>query len=143
MGIALILALLELWPACPARGWVTSEYGWRTHPISHRRKFHRGVDVGNAAGTAIRTPWHARVVRVRRGSGMGLHVVLQAGPLRLTMAHMRSTEVRAGDVVARGDVVGRMGASGRATGPHLHLEVRRGGRLLDPSVALLGCRGPS
>lgn len=140
MVIVLLLALMEAWPACPAEGWVTSEYGWREHPISHRRKFHRGVDVGNRVGTPVRSPWTARVVRVRRRGSYGLHVVLQAGPLRLTMAHLRSARVRRGDIVPRGTLVGHMGASGRATGPHLHLEVRGGGRLLDPSVALLGCQ---
>lgn len=138
----MILLLLNFWPSCPAEGWVTSEYGYRRHPITHRRKFHRGIDVANVAGTEIHSPWRARVARVARSRGMGLHVVLTSGPFRITMAHMRAVDVRRGDLVPRGGLVGRMGSSGAATGPHLHLELRDGSRLLDPSIAFLGCTPP-
>lgn len=141
MGL-LFLILVNFWPSCPAEGWITSEYGYRRHPITHRRKFHRGIDVANVAGTEIRSPWDAHVARVSRTRGMGLHVVLTSGPFRITMAHMRAVDVRRGDAVPRGGLVGRMGSSGAATGPHLHVELRARSRLLDPSVLLWSCVEP-
>ena len=138
----MLLLLLNFWPSCPAEGWVTSEYGYRRHPITHRRKFHRGIDMANVAGTEIRSPWGARVARVTRSRGMGLYVVLTSGPFRITMAHLRAVDVAKGDVLPPGGLVGRMGSTGAATGPHLHLELRARNRLLDPSVVFMGCRTP-
>jgi murein DD-endopeptidase MepM/ murein hydrolase activator NlpD len=142
VGIALLIALLELWPACPAEGWVTSEYGRRRHPITHRRKFHYGIDLANKVGTPVHSPWGGRVQRIKRDRAKGLHVEVQAGPYRLTFAHLDAVDVSRGDEIPKGALVGRMGRSGRVTGPHLHLEMRRGARMMNPSVALLGCPTP-
>ena len=139
MGFLFLLLFLNVWPACPAEGWITSPYGARRHPITHRKKFHYGVDIGNAVGTEVRSPWAGRVLKVQRDSAMGLHILVKSGPYKLTFAHLESTAVRRGDQVARGGLLGRMGRTGRVTGPHLHLEVRKGGRIQNPSVALLSC----
>ena len=138
MGLALLL-LLHFWPSCPAEGWVTSEYGYRRHPISHRRQFHRGIDVANEAGTPVRSPWKGQVVKVTRSRHGGRFVVVQSGVFRLTFFHLQSTTVTRGDQLDPGDQLGLMGSSGRTTGPHVHLEMRSRGRTLDPSVTLLRC----
>jgi len=131
--------LLRLWPSCPAEGWITSEYGYRTHPISGHRAFHGGIDVGNAEGTRVRAPWDGRVVKVRRNRDFGLYVVVASGPLRLLMAHLSDATVEKGDWVPRGAVVGLMGHTGRVTGDHLHLEIRRRRRRVNPRFALVSC----
>lgn len=142
VGIVLLIALLELWPACPAEGWITSEYGYRRHPISHQKKFHYGIDIANKVGTEVHSPWAAQVLKIRRNRVMGRHVLVKSGPFKLTFAHLDSVAVSAGDRIPRGALIGRMGGSGRVTGPHLHLELRQGARTQDPSVALWGCSAP-
>jgi len=137
--ITLLLWLLRLIPACPAEGWVTSEYGYRTDPITHRRKYHRGIDVANEAGTPVRSPWSGKVRRVTRSRYGGRFVVVQSGEMRLTFMHLQETSVSKGDQVRAGDQVGLMGSSGRTTGPHLHLEVRHQGKTRNPAVAFLFC----
>jgi murein DD-endopeptidase MepM/ murein hydrolase activator NlpD len=135
----LLMMVARLWPACPAEGWVTSEFGYREHPITGRHRKHRGIDVGNEEGTPIRAPWSGRVRKVRRVRDYGLYVVIDSGPLRLTMAHLSAARVKAGDVVPKGSLVGLMGHTGRATGDHLHLELRRGRKIVDPSFVFMSC----
>ncbi len=113
--------------AVPAKGSVTSLFG------SRWGRAHEGVDVAGPSGSPIRAAASGRVVSAGTYYGYGLHVVI-AHPdgLRTAYAHMSSLAVRAGKPVERGDVIGRMGASGNATGVHLHFEVHRGGVALDP-----------
>jgi len=131
--------LLEAWPACPAEGWVTSEYGYRRHPITKRRSMHQGIDVGNVEGTEVRAPWQGRVLKVRRTRGAGRHVIIASGGLRLTLAHLGVVKVSAGDWVPKGALVGLMGHTGRTTGDHLHLEIRKRGKTVDPAFAFWSC----
>ena len=140
MGIVFLCMWFELWPACPTEGWMTSGYGYRVHPISGRRAKHQGIDVANKEGTELRTPWRGRVSRIRRTRGAGLHVVIVSGRLRVLMAHLSAVEVSEGDALDRGALVGLMGRTGRVTGPHLHLEVRDGGKVVDPTFAFASCR---
>jgi len=130
---------LRLIPACPAEGWVTSEYGYRQDPITHRRKFHQGIDIANKAETPIYSPWQGKVVRVSKSRWRGRYVVVQSGDIRLTFLHLRKATVATGDQLRSGDQIGLMGSSGRATGPHVHLEMRYEGKTRNPSFALLRC----
>ena len=134
--------LLEMWPACPAQGWVTSEYGYRRHPITKRRAMHQGIDVANVEGTEIHAPWRGRVLKVRRSRGAGRYVVIDSGRLRVTLAHLSAAKVSVGDWLSKGDLVGLMGHTGHATGDHLHLEVREHGKTVDPAFAFLSCPRP-
>lgn len=134
-----MLVLLEVLPACPAAGWVTSEYGPRRHPVLRTRRFHHGVDVANVRGTPVHAPWRAEVVRVARSRTAGLHVVLRTGGITTTLAHLSRALVAEGDEVSRGALVGLMGRSGRATGPHLHVALKRGRRSADPAFLLARC----
>jgi len=137
-----LLLLLEFWPVCPAEGWVTSEYGYRRDPMTHRRKFHRGVDVANEAGTPVHSPWGGTVSTVARSRYGGRFVVVRSGPFKMTFLHLQTATVAKGDQVERGDQLGLMGSSGRATGPHVHLGMRLRGKTVNPSMALLRCRAP-
>ncbi len=137
---AILMLLLQAWPACPAEGWVTSGYGHRIHPLTHRRSFHEGIDIANIEGTPLRAPWAAVVSDIRRTGRAGLHVVLRTGPFPVKMAHLSSVLVVEGQRLKRGEKVGRMGHSGRVTGDHVHLELRRWNRRCDPSLLLASCR---
>jgi murein DD-endopeptidase MepM/ murein hydrolase activator NlpD len=134
-----ILLLVQMWPVCPIEGRITSDYGYRTHPVTGIKKFHDGIDVANVEGTPIRAPWNAEVVGVRRSPNAGLHVVLRSGGIDITLAHLSRAHVKRGDLVKQGQIVGLVGQTGRATGPHLHLSLRRGSRSRDPAFAFVAC----
>jgi murein DD-endopeptidase MepM/ murein hydrolase activator NlpD len=115
---------------------VTSRYGWRDDPFTGRARFHGGVDVAAAYGTAVPSVAAGRVVEAAERGAYGLTVVVEHGPgLRTRYAHLSASLVREGDTVAVGQTLGRVGSSGRSTGPHLHFEVLKDGQRVDPQQA--------
>jgi murein DD-endopeptidase MepM/ murein hydrolase activator NlpD len=117
-------------------GRVTSAFGWRRDPIHGAATFHRGIDIRAAYGQEIQSAGPGRVVSAGIEGGYGETVVIEhAGGLRTRYAHLSAALVTAGQEVAAGQVVGRAGRSGRATGTHLHFEVTTAtGDRLDPAV---------
>lgn len=123
-----------LWPVA---GRITSGFGLRTHPISGVRRPHAGVDVAAASGTPVVAAAAGTVAWAGPRGGYGLLVVIDhGGGLETRYAHASALDVRHGEVVARGQLVARVGATGTATGAHLHFEVRVGGVARDPLGAL-------
>lgn len=117
-----------------APGSVTSSYGWRRDPLSGDQKFHRGIDVRAAYGDDIQAAGSGRVVFSGEQRGYGTTVVVEHGNgVRTRYAHLSAAVVQAGDEVASGQVLGRAGRSGRATGTHLHFEVTANGRHVNPA----------
>jgi murein DD-endopeptidase MepM/ murein hydrolase activator NlpD len=117
-------------------GHVTSAYGWRRDPINGAATFHRGIDIRAAYGQDIQAAGAGRVVTAGREGGYGETVVIEhANGLRTRYAHLSAAVVTPGQEVAAGQVVGRAGHSGRATGTHLHFEVTTAaGDRVDPAV---------
>jgi hypothetical protein len=116
---------------------VTSEYGWRIHPIYGDERFHTGIDLGAASGTPVQAADGGTVVFAdvsgSMTSGYGQLVIIDHGNGRETWyAHLNSMNVQEGQQVAPGDVLGSVGSSGGSTGPHLHFEVRENGEPVDP-----------
>lgn len=110
----------------PAEGRLSSDFGFRRHPIHKGNCLHTGIDIANERGTLISATGAGRVLRVERDRGYGLLVEIDHGHGWTTRyAHLSDTDVKVGDVVGVGAAVGKMGASGAATGNHLHFEVRR------------------
>jgi murein DD-endopeptidase MepM/ murein hydrolase activator NlpD len=92
------------------------------------------MDIAAPSGTPVRAPAAGRVVRVERHFGYGLVVEVSHGrDVRTWYAHLRSARVHVGDRVPAGTVIATVGASGLASGPHLHYEVRVKGRRVDPA----------
>lgn len=121
----------------PAEGRMSSEYGFRRHPIRGCHHFHWGVDIKNAHATPITATGAGRVVRVERNRGYGLIIEIEHGHGWTTRyAHLSAADVSVGDYVGQGAIVGRMGASGAATGTHLHFELRRYGFAVNPALYL-------
>ena len=121
----------------PVRGTVTSPFGWRVHPVHGDRRFHQGLDVGAPHGTPIRAAGDGVVVAAGRRGGYGLLVDIAHHDGRVTRyAHASSLAVAVGAEVRAGQVLGAVGATGTATGPHLHFEVHEGGRPVDPRTRL-------
>jgi murein DD-endopeptidase MepM/ murein hydrolase activator NlpD len=114
-------------------GYNSSSFGWRVDPFSGRSAFHEGLDFTAATGTPIyaaaggrvtvaeQTPDYGKIVKISHGSG-----------LETRYAHASELLVNAGEVVRKGQLIARVGSTGRSTGSHLHFEVRRDGAPLDP-----------
>lgn len=120
----------------PIGSTVTSRFGWRSDPFSGQSRFHSGVDIRASQGDPVPAAKAGRVVFAGDQGGYGTTVVLEhEGGVRTRYAHLSSLDVQVGDQVAAGQIVGAVGATGRATGPHLHFEVLDGQRRLDPILA--------
>ena len=121
---------------------LTSEYGWRSDPFSGAARFHHGVDLKAAYGQGVPAAGDGRVVEAADRGAYGLTVVIEhQGGLKTRYAHLANTAVSVGDRVLQGQEIGRVGQSGRATGPHLHFEVIRNGQRVDPT-AVIALQGP-
>ncbi len=112
---------------------VTSGFAMRFHPIQQRWKAHLGVDYGAPTGTAVRSVGEGRVTFAGRQNGYGNVIQLQHSGDRVTMyAHLSRINVRPGQTVEQGQLIGAVGATGWATGPHLHFEFKVKGQHKDP-----------
>lgn len=120
------------WPL--AGGHFTSFYGPRFSPFGYSSEFHLGVDLADRIGTPVYASAEGRIVHaVYDGSGYGRNVLIQHKFGYTTLyAHLNSTSVFAGQYVAKGQHIGTLGETGRATGPHLHFEVRIDGKHINP-----------
>jgi murein DD-endopeptidase MepM/ murein hydrolase activator NlpD len=121
-----------VWPA-PGYNYITSDYGWRVHPIYKTRKYHAGID--------IRVPWGKKIVAAGAGKviyantygGYGKTVIIDhGGGITTLYAHNSSLNVKVGTVVTAGTTIALAGSTGVSTGPHLHFEVRKNGEVVNP-----------
>lgn len=119
-------------------GWYTSGFGKRIHPVTGKRVMHKGLDIAGYTGMEILAPADGTVIWLGGRGGYGKTVVLDHGyGVQSHFAHLNNYRVRLGQRVHRGDVIAEMGSTGISTGPHLHYEVRRHGRPLDPRNFIL------
>ena len=118
-------------------GWLSSRYGTRIDPFSGKKAWHEGVDFAGKAGADIVAVASGVVSWSGERYGFGKMVEVAHGDGVITRyAHNQENLVKVGDMVRRGDVVARMGNSGRSTGPHVHFEVHKNGRPVDPASYL-------
>jgi murein DD-endopeptidase MepM/ murein hydrolase activator NlpD len=113
---------------------MASGYGWRNDPFTKARKFHKGMDFTAPKGTPIYATGDGVVIRADgRAIGYGRHVRIDHGFGYVTLyAHMTKYVVRRRQKVKRGDLIGYVGSTGRSKAPHLHYEVRKNGRHINP-----------
>ena len=111
----------------------TSNYGWRIHPITKKRKHHNGEDWAAREGTPIPNQVAGVVVRAGNEYGRGNFVQVRSGGLDRVYQHNVRNNASAGQPIARGATVAYVGQTGFATGPHLHYEVWRGGKPINPA----------
>lgn len=111
-----------------------SGYGIRIHPVHKVNKFHKGIDFTAPRGTAIQATGNGTVIRVqKRKIGYGNNVIIDHGFGYTTMyAHMSEVQVKTGEVVTKGQQIGKIGSTGTSTAPHLHYEVRINERPVNP-----------
>lgn len=122
----------------PLRGTITSGYGRRSNPfVRSRRQYHRGIDIGAAMGTPVRAARDGVVIMSRRMGGYGNCIFVRHSDGYVSVyAHLMLNKVREGEVVKLGQVIGKVGRTGTATGPHLHFEVRKWKKAINPISAL-------
>lgn len=122
---------------CPVVNRTTSGYGWRDDPIRHRAQFHAGADIKAPHGTSVFAAGVGTVILAHRQNGYGNVIYLDHGNGIITRyGHLSKILVKQGETVDPTTEIGRVGATGRATGPHLHFEVRINGRPVNPVLAL-------
>ena len=133
-GVALREAFAEAVPSLwPVDGWVSSGFGYRRDPFTGRRDHHRAIDISTRRGEPVLATAAGRVVEAGRNGDYGNLVEINHGfGLFTRYGHLSAFDVQAGDTVERGEVIGRAGGTGRATGNHVHYEVRVNGRPINP-----------
>ena len=122
----------------PVSGPITSPFGSRVHPIFKRTIFHTGVDLGMPMGAKVKASNSGKVIYVGWYGGYGKVVIIDHGkvngvPVTSLYAHLSSYSVSNGSSVYKGQIIGNVGATGYATGPHLHFEMRENGKPVNPS----------
>ena len=123
----------------PVNARVSSDFGKRIHPVTGAKSFHEGIDLAAAKGTKVAVSGPGVVVRAGKAGSYGNIVVVDhGGGLETRYAHLDSMSVEVGQQVAAGEIVGRVGQTGRVTGAHLHFEVRRAGKAIDPKGEIHG-----
>ncbi len=121
----------------PVNGRINSPFGWRSDPFGGRRSFHTGLDIKAPHGSGIRAAMSGVVVYAGWMSGYGKTVVIQHQNGTSTLyAHCSALTVPAGRRVSQGDIIARVGSTGRSTGAHLHFEVRAEGVPVNPLRSL-------
>lgn len=132
----------------------TSPFGYRSSPYGGERQFHRGLDMAAPEGSYIRNWWAGKVVEVSDDSACGTSVVIESGPWEHIYCHMQGhverdasghlvmvdsrggVRIQQGQMVPAGIRIGRVGMTGRTTGPHLHWGLKYSGKWVDPGLVL-------
>lgn len=118
----------------PVNGRQTSGYGMRVHPILHRRRMHTGIDFGARTGTPIFAAADGIVIAATYMRGYGNTVIVDhGGQISTLYGHCSRLMVSSGQRVKRGQTIAAVGSTGLSTGPHLHFEVRKGGKPVNPA----------
>ena len=121
-----------VWP-CPSCHTITSEFGWRIHPIYGTSKYHSGVDIGASYGATVIAADSGTVITAGWVSGYGNCIVISHGNGVSTLyGHLSSIAVSSGQSVSQGQTIGYVGSTGNSTGPHLHWEVAVNGQQVNP-----------
>jgi len=119
-----------LWPTV---GKLSDKYGYRRDPFTHRNTLHEGLDISSPRGSAIKAAGSGKVVFSGKKSGYGYAVIIDHGHgIKTLYAHTSKLLVKEGQSVSKGDIIAKVGSSGRSTGPHLHFEVQIGSTPVDP-----------
>jgi murein DD-endopeptidase MepM/ murein hydrolase activator NlpD len=113
---------------------LTSSFGSRIHPITGEMKYHNGVDLAEEEGKPVYAPASGTVTRAEYNDGYGNLVEIVSGETTLRFGQLQEMKVATGDTVVPGQTIATLGQTGKATGPHLHLEVWRAGVPVDPQT---------
>lgn len=116
----------------PAIGRITSKFGMRMHPITHKLSHHDGVDIALKEGTPIKASLGGKVVFSGEQRGYGNVIIVKNGEYEMVYAHCSKLLFNKGENIKKGEKIALSGNTGHSTGPHLHFEVRYKGKPIDP-----------
>lgn len=126
------------------KGWLSSTYGYRTDPFKGHKAWHKGIDFAGKHGSDVVAVGSGVVTRAGKRRGYGLLVeISHPNGYRTRYAHNAEVLVKPGDIVKQGQVISKMGSSGRSTGPHVHFEVLKGGKAINPLAFIKRARRES
>jgi murein DD-endopeptidase MepM/ murein hydrolase activator NlpD len=126
--------------AHPAQGEIYKQFGYMRHPLLNTTRLHTGIDYRGQLGTPVPAAGAGTVVAAAREGGYGNFVPIDHGNgLQTSYAHLREIEVKPGQCIGKGEIVGGIGETGLATEPHLHFEIMRDNHFVDP-MGLLPAR---
>ena len=116
-----------------SKGWMSSGFGKRTDPFKGKKSYHRGVDFAGKRGTDVVAVAAGVVTRSKKVPGFGNFVEIRHADGYSTLyAHNQKNLVKKGDVVSKGETIALLGSTGRSSGPHVHFEVHRDGKIVNP-----------
>jgi hypothetical protein len=119
----------------PTSGRISSKFGYRVDPVTKKRNtFHSGLDIAAPEGTPVYAAEKGKVVDAGyKNNGYGNLIIIQhSADLATYYGHLSKIDVSKGKDVKKGDLIGKIGSTGKVTGPHLHFEIRKGGQALNP-----------
>jgi murein DD-endopeptidase MepM/ murein hydrolase activator NlpD len=120
------------WPV-PSSSYVTSDFGWRIHPIYKTRRFHDGIDIAAAMGADVLAADDGEVIFAGSYGGYGNTIIVShGGGISTQYSHLSKILVGVGKQVIKGDKIGLVGSTGLSTGPHLHFSVIKDGQAVSP-----------
>lgn len=112
---------------------IASDFGYRIDPITNKRKFHTGVDFRSSEGSLVMSTANGIVLESENDSSRGNFIVVKHGEMYMTSySHLKSAAVTVGDLLAKGQTIGYVGNTGLSTAPHLHYEILKDGKPVDP-----------
>jgi murein DD-endopeptidase MepM/ murein hydrolase activator NlpD len=118
----------------PLSGPITSPFGWRHNPFGGAPDFHPGIDIGIDVGTTVAAAASGTIIMAQWYGGYGNYVLIDhGGGISTGYGHLSKIFVSVGQVVQRGQAIAASGNTGASTGPHLHFEVRKKGKPIDPT----------
>ncbi|MEF2967593.1 M23 family metallopeptidase [Paenibacillus sp. M1] len=119
------------WPTLSKR--LTSNFGYRTDPFTGRASFHAGIDIAGKTGDPVYAAGAGKVILTDKDSSHGNYIIVEhPGGLQSWYLHLSKISVSAGDTVTKGERIGSLGNTGRSTGPHLHFEIVKQDKPIDP-----------
>jgi len=122
----------------PTRGYVSSPFGWRIDPFTQKRTFHRGIDIATHFGNPVVATADGVIIETKMEKIGGKTVkISHRGGYTTVYCHLNAFKVKPGQKVERGDVIGLVGKTGKALGPHVHYEVRLNGKSINPYYYIL------
>lgn len=114
---------------------ISSKFGLRMHPIYKKEIMHKGVDIASPKGTEIYAAADGEVIMSGTLNGYGNYILLKHGKeYRTAHGHLNKVDVKKGDIVKKGQLIGEVGSTGKSTGPHLHFEVIKNMIAVDPAI---------
>ena len=121
----------------PVKGTVSSEFGTRIHPISGDLRFHAGIDIAADEGTKIHSAFYGEVVKADYDQWNGNFIKIQhENGIMTVYCHCKKLNVKKGQIIRAGEIIGTVGSTGNSTGPHLHFELRINNISYNPEKAL-------